>query len=230
MDRSVLVIEDQSLIRWALAKELSTRGCRVETARDARLARRRIASGRFGVAILSIHLPDENGLNLLPLFRKRDPSTRVIVISGDATPGNKRRAFSAGAWQFIDKPFEISEILNLVSNVFGDHLDRRSHRRYWCRLPLRISVIEPLPEEASLDLANLASTCFDVGSGGMRLKTAYRLRQGQRIKIAVLSPEPPCSNFMTDEVIAEVVWCDSSGNGCTAGLRSLEPVNPGRTS
>jgi DNA-binding NarL/FixJ family response regulator len=220
MDRSVLVIEDESLIRWALARELSTRGYRVETARDADAARGKIAGGRFGVAVLSIHLPDENGLNLLPLFARQAPSTRVIVISGDATPENKRRAFQDGAWQFIDKPFGVSEIVQLLSGVFGGRVDRRKSLRYWCRLQLRLSVIEPLPEEASLDLANLGSTCLDVGPGGIRLKTAYRLRPGQKVKVEALCDEMPCCDFITPETATEVVWSVPTVCGCVAGLQS----------
>lgn len=230
MDRSILVIEDEPLIRWALAKEFATRGYRVETAQHAAAARGKISRGHFGVAVLSIHLPDDNGLNLLPVLLAHDPPARVIVISGDATSGNKLRAFNEGAWQFIEKPFEVSEIVNLLASVFGDHPDRRYYRRYCCRLLIRISVIEPLPEESSLNLACLGSTCIDVGAGGMRVMTAYPLRLGQRIKVVPLCAEPFCADFITARTRAEVVWNVSSAVGCTAGLRRLERVIPDRAS
>jgi ActR/RegA family two-component response regulator len=229
-DRSIIVIEDEPLIRWALAKEFATRGYRIETAGSAAEARRKIACDHFGIAVLTIHLPDDNGLNLLPSLLERDPSIRVIVISGDTTPGIKRRAFDEGAWQFIEKPFEVSEIANLLASIPGDRLDRRNHRRYCCRLPIRISVIEPLPEEAAMDLTNLGSTCFDVSTGGMRVMTVYPLRMGQRVKVVPLHPETFCARFITARTRAEVVWIVSAVSECTAGLRRLQTVTPDHAS
>jgi len=224
------VIENEGLIRWALVTDLSARGYRVETACDAATARGRILEDGYDVAVLSIHLPDENGLNLLPLLRDQSRETRVIVLSGDATAENKRRAFDDGAWQFIDKPFDVCEIVQLLETEFGDHPMRRAQRRYRCRAPLRISVIEPPPEEAALDLDNLEATCLDVGPGGMRLETIYQLRVGQKIRSASRQDGPPYATFMPPTAISEVVWTSPGGGGCAAGLRLDGEINPVRAS
>lgn len=225
-----MVIEDEGLIRWALAKEFSVLGYRVEIARNAADARLRISEHQFDVAVASIHLPDGSGLDLFESFRQHSPATRVIVISGDTNPNIKARAFSEGAWQFIDKPFEVFQIVNLLKSVFEDHPDRRILRRYCCRLPLRISIVEPTPEESNLDLNNLGSTCLDVGPGGLRLETAYILRPGQHVRVEALRDDQPCASFVSANAVAEVVWSEPTTVGCVAGLRRLDAINPGRIS
>ena len=93
-------------------------------------------------------------------------------------------------------------------------------------------MIEPSPEEVSLDLANLEATCLDVGPGGMRLETIYQLRVGQKIRSASRQrqDEPPYASFVPPTAISEVVWATPGVSGCVAGLRLNAKINPDRAS
>jgi len=221
-ERSVLVVDDGSLMRWALVKELSTSGYFVDSAATGAGALRTLRERRHWVAFLAIHLADVNGLDLLPRFREISPGTRIVVLSGDGSAQNKRRAFREGAWQFIEKPFEMADLRTVLTSVPGVCPEKRRHGRCFCRLPLRISVISPSPEEASLDLRNLSGITVDLGQGGVGLRTAYGLRKGRFVRLSPLDGEAPCARFIPPGSTAEVVWIAPQPGGSVAGLRWIE--------
>ncbi|MDZ7703264.1 MAG: PAS domain-containing protein [Trueperaceae bacterium] len=74
------------------------------------------------VILLDLHLPDQNGSDLLDKLQ-RDPRTRdipVIVVSADATPGRIRRLTEQGAYAYLTKPFDVPKLLGLLSDIFDD--------------------------------------------------------------------------------------------------------------
>ena len=83
-------------------------------------------------------------------------------------------------------------------------------------------------EATPVELDNLTCTTVDVGAGGMRLRTGYRLRVGQRLQARVLRPRDPCASYMRPK--AEVVWLDPKESGFSGGLRWLSGATPGQTS
>jgi hypothetical protein len=83
---------------------------------------------------------------------------------------------------------------------------RRISPRHICRIPLRISIVDPAPEEAQYDLNNLSGLMAEVGPGGLRLRTEYPLRVGQRIRARAVSDHEPFRRFVPPESRAEVVW------------------------
>jgi hypothetical protein len=86
---------------------------------------------------------------------------------------------------------------------------------------LRISILEPVPEEAQLDLHNLRGTMADVGSGGLRVQTDYPLRVGQSVRAHLGAGNDPVLKFVPPEATAEVVWVAPAADSFTAGLKFL---------
>jgi CheY-like chemotaxis protein len=228
--KCVLVVDDDELVCWALEKELSSRGLIVHGVDNGSDAMTRIRSGSYRLAFLDIHLPDGNGLELVDPIREVSPETRIVVVSTEATPENKRLAFARGAWQFLEKPFELDDVIGLANSTFGDYSEKRRHERFLCRLPLRVTLVSHTQEEAALDLRNLGGTTVDIGPGGLRLETAYPLRIGQRVRASLSSTDDPCCKFVPPGVSAEVVWTEPADRGCTAGLRYLADPIPARIS
>jgi len=226
--RSVLLVVDDALIRWALEKELALYDVEVHGVGTGADALGRTRGTRYGMAFLDVQLPDADGLTLLEPLREHSPEARIVVFGCDASPEVKQTAFTRGAWQFIDKPFDLRDVVGLVRSRFGAYTEKRRHERYVCRLPLRVSLLAPPGAATPVELENLRCTTVNVGPGGMRLRTDYRLRVGQRLRARVLRPGDPCASYMQPE--AEVAWLDASESGCTAGLRWLTEPTPSRTS
>lgn len=221
MDRRILVVDDDQLVCWALEKEfvgigLSTRV--VENGADALSELRRQP---YDIVFLDIHLPDANGIDLLQEIDKISPEASVIVMSGDASDTNRQRAYNGGAVQFLEKPFDLSEVRGVLMSTSGRYPQKRKHPRRVCRIPLRISIVNPAPEEALYDLQNLSGTMADVGSGGIRLRTAYPLRVGQIVRAHAASGNDPALDLLPRQSTAEVVWVDPAQDSYMAGLKFL---------
>jgi DNA-binding NtrC family response regulator len=219
--KRLLVVDDDKLICWALEKEFAGLGhstCVVEKGADALAELRRHP---YDVLFLDIHLPDSNGINLLPEINKISPDATVIIMSGDASETNRQRAYNGGAVQFLEKPFDLSEVHGLLKSASGEFPQQRKHPRHICRIPLRISILKPALNEAQYDLHNLSALMADVGSGGLKLRTEYPLRVGQSVRAHVAAGNDPVLKLLPPQPTAEVVWVAPAQDSYTAGLKFL---------
>jgi DNA-binding NtrC family response regulator len=122
----VLIVDDESLMRWSLAETLAEDGYDVVEAVDARGARAAIRDGRqdFDVVLLDYRLPDVQDLSLLATIRARSPRTQVILMTAFGTPELARRALDMGAFRVVSKPFEMQNVGALVGEAASASLDR----------------------------------------------------------------------------------------------------------
>jgi CheY-like chemotaxis protein len=219
--KKVLVVDDDNLICWALEKEFAGSGHSTRVVESGEDALAELRRQPYDLVFLDIHLPDSNGIELLQEFNRITPDAKIIIMSGDASDSNRHRAFNGGAVQFLEKPFDLSEVHGILESTSGKYTQKRKHPRHICRVPLRISIVDPAPEEALYDLHNLSGTMADVGSGGLRLRTEYPLRVGQSVRPHVAAGNDPVLKLLPPHVIAEVVWVAPAQDSCTAGLKFL---------
>ena len=114
---TVLVVDDEPLIRWAVREILEDAGYAVIEAGSACEAMSRIVeAGKrpLAVALLDLRLPDSDDLSLLRRVRGQAPGCRIIVMTAHGTPEILRDAMTQGAFGTISKPFDLSSILGLV--------------------------------------------------------------------------------------------------------------------
>jgi len=112
----VLVVDDEPLIRWAIGEELAAAGCAVVQAADGRGAVSAVAeSTPFDIIVLDLRLPDCDDLSLLARLRSLTPTTRIILMSAHGTPELAAHAFDLGAFNFLQKPFDLADIAALVA-------------------------------------------------------------------------------------------------------------------
>jgi DNA-binding NtrC family response regulator len=113
--RHVLVVDDESLIRWSVAETLSDLGCDVEQATDAAGAIRAVmgAARDFDVVVLDLRLPDMHDLSLLGTLRHLLPSAALILMTAFGTPDIISGAQELGA-TVLQKPFELDALKRLV--------------------------------------------------------------------------------------------------------------------
>ena len=173
----------------------------------------------YDLVFLDIHLPDANGIELLEEIGRISPNVKIIIMSGDASETNRESAFAGGALQFLEKPLDLSEIHSILKSTLGAHAHKRKHPRHICRIPLRISIVEPAPEEAQYDLNNLNGTVADFGVGGLRLHTEYPLRVGQHVRTRADSENDHFRRLVPPESPARVVWVSPAQDGVMAGLK-----------
>ncbi len=117
LDRSILVVDDEPLVRWSIMTTLQKAGYQVVTAstvEDATMALRR---GSFNLVITDMKLPDETGLNLAAQVKETTPPCPVIMISAFGDEGSKQRAREIGVDLFVDKPINLAEMLWTVQRI-----------------------------------------------------------------------------------------------------------------
>lgn len=109
-----LVVEDDPGVSRQLALALARSGYVVETASDGEQGCYLGDSLHFDVAILDMHLPIMNGLEILHRWRRVGRSMPVLVLTGDEAFSTKLTALDSGADDFLTKPFMMQEILARV--------------------------------------------------------------------------------------------------------------------
>jgi len=112
---SVLIVDDESLIRWSIAESLVAEGFPVLEAASAReavacLDRR----DDIGVVLLDLKLPDSNDLELLRVLRQRAPNWRIILMTAHGSADLREEAVSAGAFRAVGKPFDMGDMIGMV--------------------------------------------------------------------------------------------------------------------
>src|SRR5262245_17020715 len=116
---TVLIVDDEALIRWTLAETLGERGYVVTEAADGRRAVAAIqqAAEPFDVVVLDFRLPDSADLRLLENVRRLAPSSQVIMMTAHSNPELALGATALGAYRVVSKPFEVENLANLVNQA-----------------------------------------------------------------------------------------------------------------
>ena len=114
--QTILVVDDEPLIRWAVREGLEGAGYAVVEAGTAREALASFAADAppVDVALLDVRLPDSDDLGLLRRVRLLAPDCRVIIMTAHGTPELLAEAMRAGAVGTILKPFDMTRIVGLV--------------------------------------------------------------------------------------------------------------------
>jgi two-component system response regulator AtoC len=124
---TVLVVDDEPLIRWSLVNRLKEEGYRtVEagTASDAVVQHREGAD----LVLLDFALPDANGLAVLKQIKETDPDTLVIMLTANTEVGIAVEAMKSGAFHYANKPFDLDEVMLLVEKALETTQLRREVR------------------------------------------------------------------------------------------------------
>jgi DNA-binding NtrC family response regulator len=117
----VLVVEDELLIRWSIVETLTKAGCSVTEAGAAAGALQAAAAEDFDAIVLDYRLPDSNDLTLLQALRSQLPESRVVMMSAYGTLDIIQQAQALGVQRFLDKPFEMESLKNLMTDPAGVH-------------------------------------------------------------------------------------------------------------
>ena len=117
MKVTVLVVDDELLIRKSLAKVLRARGYTVELASRGAEGLECVAEVRPQVMILDMRLPDTDGLSVLRQARQLDPLLQVIVITAYGDVTSAVEAMKLGACDFMRKTYEMDDIVLSVESA-----------------------------------------------------------------------------------------------------------------
>jgi DNA-binding NtrC family response regulator len=124
---TILVVDDEQLIRWSLTSRLTDEGYRVFEADTAANALKRVREG-VDLVLLDYRLPDSDGLAVLKQIKENDPDTLVIMLTAYSNVDTAVEAMRQGAYHYANKPFNIDEIVLLVEKALETTALRREVR------------------------------------------------------------------------------------------------------
>ena len=116
-DVRILVIDDEPMMADSLKQNLSEEGYRVDTASTGAEAIEQFDTAGHHLAICDIQLPDMDGIEVLRHMKDTHPATEVIVVTGYGTVDRAIVATKAGAFWFLEKPFEYEVLQKLVEKA-----------------------------------------------------------------------------------------------------------------
>jgi two-component system, OmpR family, phosphate regulon response regulator OmpR len=123
----VLVVDDDDRIRELLKRFLSLKGYRVTAASDARVARRFIEAFDFDLLILDVMMPGEDGVSLTRDLRTKS-DLPVLLLTARGQPEDRIEGLSAGADDYLPKPFEPEELASRAAAILRRR-PKRAERR-----------------------------------------------------------------------------------------------------
>src|SRR6267154_240487 len=116
-DIRILVVDDEPMMSDSLRQHLADEGYAVDTAANGGEAIDLFDGGAHHLVICDLQLPDMDGLTLLRHMKDAKPSTEVIVVTGYGSVQTAVEATKAGAFYFVEKPFDFEELLPLVEKA-----------------------------------------------------------------------------------------------------------------
>ena len=117
---TVLVADDDAAIRTVLNQALARAGYDVRVTSNAGTLWRWVAAGEGDIVVTDVVMPDENAFDLLPRIKKIRPELPVIVMSAQNTFMTAIRASERGAYEYLPKPFDLTELLNIVGRAMAE--------------------------------------------------------------------------------------------------------------
>jgi DNA-binding NtrC family response regulator len=114
---SVLLVDDEPIVGKRLKPALEKSGYQIETYEDGAQALERIAQRDFDIVVTDIRMEPVDGLKVLEAALRKNPRTKVIIITGYATVEIAREALSKGAFDVIAKPFRPNDLREAIAKA-----------------------------------------------------------------------------------------------------------------
>ncbi len=115
---SILVVEDEAIMREALVDYFSREGHKVDTADDGDKALEKFNLVNYKIMIIDLKLPGRDGISVLKEARMKNPRAKVIIITAFPSTETKMEALREGAVDYLQKPFELEYLETLIKGAY----------------------------------------------------------------------------------------------------------------
>jgi DNA-binding NtrC family response regulator len=112
----VLIVDDDAGIVFLMSEYLEAFGFQSVSANSAAQARNRLKHSNFDFIISDLNMPGESGLDLFRYVSHRYPRVPFILMTGCDDLRIKREALKMGVYKYLEKPFQFSELMKIISN------------------------------------------------------------------------------------------------------------------
>ena len=168
----ILVVDDEEKIRKSLSGLLQDHGYEIIISGSGPECLKIMSYQKIDLVILDIVMPEMNGIDVLQRIKEKYKDTEVIMITGYADKEKALAALRFDAYDFIEKPFESQEILNIISNCLRKtglrkELERKNQElkklESWLRHAQKMEAIGTLTGGIAHEFNNLLTTIIGYG-------------------------------------------------------------------
>lgn len=117
---SLLLVDDDEVLRCVLSRALAKRGFSVRAAADAQEALDSATEQPPEFAVVDLRMPGASGLQLIGNLVALDPQTRIVMLTGYASIATAVEAIKLGATHYLAKPADADEIVAALQRTTGD--------------------------------------------------------------------------------------------------------------
>lgn len=121
---TIWVIDDDRSIRWVLEKALKQADIQVKSFEEAAPALKALSREQPDALVTDIRMPGMNGLELLDTLRTSHPDLPVIIMTAHSDLDSAVSAYQGGAFEYLPKPFDVDEAVDLVQRAIAHRRDR----------------------------------------------------------------------------------------------------------
>jgi DNA-binding NtrC family response regulator len=131
---SILIVDDERVVRDSLGKWFEEDGYTVDTASNAREALLKLSAQRWDLFLVDVKMPGMDGLELQRKIRDVDPEAIVIIMTGYASVETAVQALKDGAYDYLTKPFDPDDLAQVIRKALEprhmqeDNIRRRESR------------------------------------------------------------------------------------------------------
>jgi two-component system response regulator AtoC len=125
---TILIVDDEDLIRWSLRQRLQADGYEIREAGTGEAALEQFKEGA-DLVLLDYRLPDTDGLSVLRDLKKLDPDILVVLLTSFVSVETAVEAMQLGAFHFANKPFNLDEVAAIVGRALETTRLRREVRQ-----------------------------------------------------------------------------------------------------
>ena len=125
---TILVVDDEALIRWSLTERLKSEGYQVLEAETGARALEQVREG-VDLVLLDYKLPDTDGVSVLRKIKEYDQDILVVLLTAFATVETAVEAMRIGAYHFANKPFNLDDVVATVARALETTRLRREVRQ-----------------------------------------------------------------------------------------------------
>jgi DNA-binding response OmpR family regulator len=115
--KSILLVDDNVLLLAGMKRIFEKQFECIRTAPTGREALLCLEQDPSPIVVLDVNLPDMSGCELLDIIKHRSPESMVIIITSDGDEKLKEEVFRKGAFEFLEKPFDIHSLRDALSRL-----------------------------------------------------------------------------------------------------------------
>lgn len=120
-ERRILVVDDEVFVRELLEEYFDRLDFDVQTVDSGDAGIDAVRTSPFGVVLLDLKMPGKDGIETLREIRKIDPLCLIIIMTGYPTIDSSIEALRAGAYDYVIKPFKLSELREVVDRASREY-------------------------------------------------------------------------------------------------------------